>query len=75
MITRIGFGACGVLVLTLVFTGDWAPWKGTSPREAWVLDDPIRLLADFAPHEKMAASFRLSNTAHVPLRILGASIC
>lgn len=41
----------------------------------WTVDEPIRTLGDFATQEKFETSFRLCNTARVPLRIVGASSC
>lgn len=75
MKTDIGFRFCGVLFLVLVLAGSWTWWKETSPHDAWTLEDPVRIITDFAPQEKMDVSFRLRNTARVPLRILGATAC
>lgn len=75
MIARIGFVACGMLLFALALIGAWAAWEDASPRDAWTIDEPTRTLTDFTPREKMDASFRLCNTARVPLRILGAAAC
>lgn len=75
MRTRIGFGVCSVLLIALALVGAWATWEGTSPRDTWILDDPVRIITHFDPHEKSDISFRLHNTARVPLRIVGAAAC
>jgi hypothetical protein len=75
MIARVGLSLCGLLLLALLLAGAWASWQETSPRDAWTLDDPVQIITNFAPQEKLDVSFRLCNTAHKPLRILGASIC
>jgi hypothetical protein len=75
MTDRIGFGTCSVLFLAFALVGAWASREGASPPDAWILDDPVRIITDFDPHEKSAISFRLHNTARVPLRIVGATAC
>lgn len=73
MTTRIRVSVCGLLLLILA--GVWASRIETSQRDAWTLDDPVRIITDFAPQEKVDVSFRLRNTARKPLRILGAGTC
>lgn len=73
MPTRICLSLFGILLLVLV--GAWASWDDTSPRNAWILDDPVRILTDFTPQEKLDLPFRLRNTSRKPLRILGAGYC
>lgn len=73
MTTRINVSVCGLLLLVLA--GAWATWKDIAPREAWILEDPARILTDFTPEETLDVSFRLRNTARVPLRIFGAGTC
>jgi hypothetical protein len=75
MTARIGTSLYGSLLLTLVLAGAWASWEEDSPRDAWALDDPVRSVTAFAPQDTLTVSYRLRNTARVPLRILGASIC
>jgi len=75
MTARIGMSFCGPLLLTLVLAGAWASWEEASSDDAWVLDDPVRSVATFAPQDTLTVSYRLRNRARVPLRILGASIC
>lgn len=75
MAMRIGFAACGVLLLVLTLIAVWATWDDASRHDAWILDEPVRTISDFASREKVDASFRMRNTARVPLRILGASTC
>jgi hypothetical protein len=75
MPTRIGFSNCGVLLLGIALAGGWASWEKTCPRDIWTLDEPVRIITEFDPQKPLDISFRLCNTAHEPLRILGASAC
>lgn len=65
----------GLILLGLFFAGGWAYWDAQASANAWMLDEPERILPDVAPHEQVKVSFRLRNTARVPYRILGAETC
>lgn len=71
----IRFGGYLALFVALAVVGACLHWETTSPPDAWTLDEPVRTFTDFSTGEERDASFSLRNTAHVPLRIIGASIC
>jgi hypothetical protein len=76
MAMRLNIGRCVIFVLlAVVLIGVWAYWQQVPPQYAWVLEEPNRILAHFAPRQTVKASYRLRNTANVPLRIVGGSAC
>jgi hypothetical protein len=76
MSTRAWVGGIGVIaLLTFTSLGVWVYWETTTPGDAWLINEPERIVSDFDPSEQLDVTFQLRNTARVPRRILGATAC
>jgi uncharacterized iron-regulated membrane protein len=67
---------CGCLpAVAALLAAAWAWWDRPPQGDAWEVERPDRVLADFAVGQKTKVTFALRNRWPRPLRLLGTSAC
>lgn len=66
----------GALLVALCLAAVSFTWQTCATGEAWILlDPPEKIVSDRGPRGEVQSTFRLRNGYHLPLRILGGSMC
>lgn len=65
----------GLLAAALFLAAGWAYWKQEPAGDAWIVEQPERIVSRPTPGEKLRIDFVLRNTSSRSLRILGVEVC